>query len=238
MAEKIVGIYKELDENEKLLKSTPHLVEVHEIRGASLLGFKIGKKTMDTSFARVYLTNKNLFFLTFFVGELSELKSGKSDIQGITGDWMQIPLSQINKIEGGSKFGVFDVLSAVRKGKLPDKEDRGELSISYGKNSKITMILSQRDLWKALMEENSPNLSYKIMRETIAGALAKEYVKCETCGTKYEVNSVKMVKCRECGIEVCREAKIKKGLLRKVWKKTNCFDDKTFLCKSCLTKSK
>lgn len=235
MPNKVIGIYNELDEDEKLIKETPHLVEIREERGLKFIGIKVSNETPDTSFARIYLTNKRLLFLTFFVGKISELKSGKGDIAGISADWSEIPLSQINKVET-AKLGFFSLLFGT------DKKDLGELNIYYTGGSKLTMILSQRDMWRALLEENCPNLTHKVVGKAL-GAITVELTKdtritCPTCGTKYDKNFVKLLACNNCGREVCREARVKTGFLKSEWKRTECFNNKKFMCKACAAKSK
>ena len=234
--EKLIGFYKELDDDEKLLKESPNLVEMYEKRGLSFLGIfrpKAFRSDPDTSFAKLFLTNKNLIFLTLFVGNLKELKSGKGDVSGIVTEWSFIPLSQITKLEA-PKAGFFDVLF-----KKSDEKDRGQLIIHYGK-SELSIVLAQRDMWKAVIEEYSHNLAHKVNERKAAeyeeGKSKAKFV-CPICGTTYKKDGIKIVVCPHCGREICRE---KKGgsLFSPKWEITGCFIDEKFICRHCSTKKK
>ena len=221
----IIGFYKELDADEKIIKESPHLVEIYEKRGLSFFGIKLKefKKDPDVSFAKLFLTNKKLIFLTLFVGDLKELKSGKGDLAGIVTEWSFIPLSKINKIDA-PKAKFFDLLFNQVD------EDKGQLILHYGK-SELHIVLAQRDMWGALIDEYA---KIEEREENINIAEEAQFnFSCPLCGTNYDRNGVKIVVCSNCSRKVCREKKT--GIFfNPKWELTRCFSDEYVVCKHCL----
>jgi hypothetical protein len=246
-----LGIYKELDNDEKLIQESSDICEVHSKSGISFVGWLLKEKP-DTSFAKVYLTNTRLLFLSFYTGKLAELKEGKSNVTGLAINWVEVPLDAIVKIETPAKLGFTDFLSSMWT-KKESKDKRAELVLYLKsirqqkkqrglwrelillpdeKEKKMSIVIDNRDSWAISID----NASHKYKKSTKTGPQVDDSyrVACEICGSHYNEDDVKMVKCDNCGRWVCREKK--EGLIRKEWINTGCFDKKTFLCKACKVK--
>ena len=121
---KIIGLYKELEEDELPLQESADICEIYSKSGMGFWSWLIGEKP-DTSFAKLYLTNKRIYFLSLFTGKLQELKSDKADIQGLSVNWVEIPLDTIVSVETPAKMSFGGTLAGLLLKR--DKEKRGEL---------------------------------------------------------------------------------------------------------------
>ncbi|MBI2579953.1 MAG: hypothetical protein HYW27_03560 [Candidatus Aenigmarchaeota archaeon] len=245
---KAIGIYRELDEDERLSQESSDICELYSKTGMGFWSWYKGEKP-EVSFARIFLTNKRLVFLSLFTGKLNELKSGKGDVSALINNWMEIPLETIIKVETPPKFTFSSVLAErVFKREGGGKKQEmivhmkpvsrqknvkiGPINLESGKSSTLSIIVENRDLWANSIETMAFNhrKSLGIGNEE---PTEEGKIKCDICGTLYEENKVKSIKCEKCKKNVCRE---KRGVMG--WKETGCFDKGEFLCISCVAKSK
>ncbi len=114
---RLVGLYKELGDNEHLVIESKIIVPTVFVREAKVKKF-MGheKKGFPLSYlmSGVFLTNKRLMFLIFRELEALVLqKKGIPSLAGIEGSWFEIPTSAIYNVE------------VIRKEISKDKEMRG-----------------------------------------------------------------------------------------------------------------
>jgi DNA-directed RNA polymerase subunit RPC12/RpoP len=243
---KIIGIYKELSDGEEVLSETPDFVRVESESNP------FGTDYFD---AKVYLTSKKLLFLiatslnvkkakqelaqiskddpflTKSVGILQNLSVGKQkeDSSTIVSTWMEIPLEMVRKMETPSGFFADNKSQLIVEFDVANK--KGVLGV-FRKNPKVIIHLDNRDMWKTVvhnaLQKHRVNLGKELGGPQLDGE--GNYV-CATCGTHYEQDRVKMIKCKKCESFVCKEKLI--GSISKKWEKSKCFVNSKFVCISC-----
>lgn len=100
---RLVGLYKELGDNEHLVMNGKIIVPTVFVREAEVKKF-IGRERkgfpLSYFISNVYLTNKRLMFLIFRELEALALqKKGIPSLTGIEGTWFEIPTSAIYNVE-------------------------------------------------------------------------------------------------------------------------------------------
>lgn len=256
---KLVGIFKELEDDEKILTETPDFVRI-ESNTSELSSFD----------AKVYLTNKKLLFLIAKIFDWKKEKidpeeiykkaysdsyklwAGKkpgtvrkmlasgislseaqkkmlevgepiADSTSLVTSWMEIPLHTIKRAYvGGRKNQVNIEFNVVDKG--------GFLGL-FRSNPEIVVHASNSDMWHGILQNTIKEHRVRRGKE-LGEPLIDErnrYI-CSSCGTHYEKDKVKMVKCKNCNEFVCREKLV--GAVFKNWTRTNCLNEKN-ICTSC-----
>jgi len=96
---KIIGVYKELEPDEKLIFESKVITPIVFIKEAEVKKI-IGKERKEVPIAfaatNIYLTNKRLAFLILYQLEAKTLvESGGLRLSGVAGTWFDIPISAI-----------------------------------------------------------------------------------------------------------------------------------------------
>ncbi|MDO8428714.1 MAG: hypothetical protein Q7S92_05875 [Candidatus Diapherotrites archaeon] len=242
----VVGLFQELEDDEKLLQESSDICQLYSKTGMGFWSW-VGREKPDTSFAKVYLTNKHLIFLSLFTGNLQELKSGKGEITGLAVNWIKLPLNTITKLETPAKIGFGDVLASAF-GQKEDKkaemvihvksisrqvQSKGLTGALFGPEAQIfSVIIDKRDAWAATIE----NAIHGHKKATKTGPSVDDSFRviCDCCGTHYNEDDVKMVQCLSCSKYVCKEKK--EGSVFKKWVESNCFNTEKFVCIACSKK--
>lgn len=100
---KIIGVFKELDENEKLIfesKVVTPTIFVKEAEVKKLIGRERREIPISFSATNLYLTNKRLSFLILYQLEARTIsESGAPKLSGVAGTWFEIPVSAISSAD-------------------------------------------------------------------------------------------------------------------------------------------
>jgi len=240
---KVIGLYRELEEDERFLQESADICEIYSKSGMGFWSWLKGEKP-DTSFSKLFLTNKRMLFLSLFTGKLQDLKSGKANIQGLSANWVEIPLDTIISVETPPKISFNSVLSGLLFKR--EQEKRGELVLHLQSKHKqaqgwvsellpkqtFSIIVENRDMWATNIE----NAIHHHKKSVGTGPRIDDSYRqiCDICGAHYDQNTARFGQCKECGRWACRETQ--KGVIFKEWVPTNCYDDDLGVCRQCRQK--
>jgi hypothetical protein len=100
---KVIGIYKELDDDEKLSfegRTILPTVFIKEVEIKKLIGRETKEVPISYAMTKTYFTNKRLVFLILYQIETRLLtEGGAPSLSGVTGSWFEMPLNAIIEVE-------------------------------------------------------------------------------------------------------------------------------------------
>jgi len=101
-APKIIGIYKELEPNEKIIyqgSTQTEVIFVKEAEIKKMIGGERKEVPISLSKSFIYLTNQRLVFLKLFEISATELGEETNQLAGASGTFYEVPISAVTAVD-------------------------------------------------------------------------------------------------------------------------------------------